>query len=144
MVRASFLSVFVFRHWALHKVGDQKGVDDDNPVAPCGKIGEEGYVGAGSGFQAEKEGAILFQMNHQFLEALPVHCCGESEDLLTTPINGTGVKLVFGHIDPDEQRHTHLLHHERKSRDRLRPSLHGHEGSKAQSTHQGSRRRGTD
>ena len=115
-----------------------------NPIASCGKIGEEGDMVAGSGFETEQQGMVPLQMSRQFLEAFPVHGGGERKDLLSPLIDTTGVKLVFRYIDPDEQSHANLLSRKRKSRDRLRPGLHGHEGSKAQSTYQGSRRRGTD
>ena len=59
MVRAAFLSVFVFLKESFAKFAMSKRIDDDNPIALCGKIGEEGNVIAGGGFQTEEQGMAL-------------------------------------------------------------------------------------
>jgi|GEM_PF-4117311 len=98
----------------------------------------------GRGFETEEQGAGPLEVKKQFLKSFPVHSGGERKDLLPLSSYTTGVKLVLGDIDADEQSHTHLPCKKAEKRDCLRPSLHGHEGSKAQSTYQGSRGRGTD
>jgi len=87
-----------------------------------------------------------FQMQHQFLEAVPVHSGGPREDLLPTVADTTRVKRIFRHIDANiGAPYEPPLYKNRKAGMRLRPSLHGHQGSlMAQSTYQGSEEAGTD
>jgi hypothetical protein len=79
----------------LREVGNKKRIDDDNPVALCGKIGEEGKVIAGGRFETEKQGMVPFEMSDQLLETLLIHTGGKREDLLSALVNAARIKRVF-------------------------------------------------
>jgi len=48
-----------FSQRKLCKVRNEQRIDNDNPIALCGKIGEEGNVIAGGGLEAEEQGMAL-------------------------------------------------------------------------------------
>jgi len=59
-----------FPQASLCEIIDEQWIDDDNPVALCGKIREERHMVTGSRFHPDDQGWVAIQLKDQFFTAL--------------------------------------------------------------------------